>query len=187
MRQKLLVKAVDDGPPAVLPPFAWGSHRSRLVDVVRSGHENVQLDQESLDRIVTWIDMNAPYYGSYATDYPENAFGRSPLDNRQIGRLREITGLMLGDNATELHASQISFTRPELSPALGGADGHQSSGVSRSAIDHPCRSRDLGPVFPARSAAQHTAPNRPQALGEVRVAACSGTAGPRSHPGGGRQ
>lgn len=116
--RKLLVKAVDDGPPAVLPPFAWGSHRSRLVDVVRSGHENVQLDQESLDRIVTWIDMNAPYYGSYATDYPENAFGRSPLDNSQIGRLREITGVMLGDNATELQASQLSFTRPELSPAL---------------------------------------------------------------------
>ncbi len=116
--KKLLVKAVDDGPPEVLPPFAWGSHRSRLVDVIRSGHEDVKLDPESLDRIVTWIDMNAPYYGSYATDYPNNAFGRSPLDDRQIGRLREITGIRIGDNAAELQASQISFSRPELSPAL---------------------------------------------------------------------
>ena len=116
--KKLLVKTVDDGPPQVLPPFAWGSHCSRLIDVIRSGHENVQLDKESFDRIVTWIDLNAPYYGSYATDYPNNAFGRSPLDDRQIGRLREITGIPIGENASELQASQISFTRPELSPAL---------------------------------------------------------------------
>lgn len=32
---KRLVKVVDDGPPEVLPPYAWGSHCSKLVDVIR--------------------------------------------------------------------------------------------------------------------------------------------------------
>lgn len=91
---------------------------SRLVDVIRGKHYDVKLDKEGLDRIVTWIDINAPYYGSYASAYPENVFGRSPLDDAQIHRLRELTGVKVGDQDTEMQGSQISFTRPELSPCL---------------------------------------------------------------------
>lgn len=118
--KKLLVKAVDDGPAELLPPYAWGSHRSRLVDVVQSGHKNVELDQESMDRIITWIDLNAPYYGSYASVYPDNVFGRSPLTNDQIDDLRELTGVLVGDIGTELEGSQCNFTRPENSLCLKG-------------------------------------------------------------------
>jgi len=121
---KPLIKAVDDGPPDVLPPYAWGSHRSRLVDVVRGEHYEVRLDRESLDRIVTWIDMNAPYYGTYASAYPDNRFGRSPLDDGQLARLAELTGVPLNAQNTgaELSGSQVSFTRPELSPCLASFD-----------------------------------------------------------------
>jgi hypothetical protein len=118
--KKLLVKAVDDGPPEVLLPYAWGSRRSRLVDVIRSEHYDVKLDPESFDRIVTWIDLNAPYYGTYANAYPENLFGRSPLDKQQLSRLVELTGVPLDNQlrGAELGGSQVNFTRPELSPCL---------------------------------------------------------------------
>jgi hypothetical protein len=128
--RKLLLKAVHDGPPEVLPAYAWGSHRSRLVEALRAGHEDVKLDRESLDRIVTWIDMNAPYYGSYYSVYRDNVYGRAPLDDRQMARLAELTGLpykvpsehvQLNHTqlpGTELQGSQVSFTRPELSPCL---------------------------------------------------------------------
>lgn len=116
--EKLLVKAVDDGPPEVLPAYAWGSHRSRLVEVIRNGHQDIKLDRESIDRVITWIDMNAPYYGSYASVYPDNVFGRSPLNNDQINQLRQLTGIKVGDISTELQGSQCNFTRPELSPCL---------------------------------------------------------------------
>ncbi|MBL7038695.1 MAG: hypothetical protein ISR77_08685 [Pirellulaceae bacterium] len=118
--KKLLVKAVDDGPPEVLLPYAWGSHRSRLVDVIRAEHYELKLDPESFDRIVTWIDLNAPYYGTYANAYPENLFGRSPLDKQQLARLAELTGVPLDKElrGAELGGSQVSFTRPELSPCL---------------------------------------------------------------------
>jgi hypothetical protein len=119
---KALVKAVDDGPPEVLPPYAWGAHRSRLIDVVKGGHEDVQLDRESFERIATWIDMNAPYYGDYSTAYGSNAFGRSPLDGGELHRLRELTGRPLGDVQSELAGSPVSFTRPEWSPVLEGLE-----------------------------------------------------------------
>jgi hypothetical protein len=117
---KPLIRAVDDGPPQILPAYAWGSTQSRLVDVLLEGHADVELTQEELDRIVTWIDMNAPYYGSYASAYPNNPFGRSPLTGEELARLSELTGMTLGRGNTgaELGGSQISFTRPELSRCL---------------------------------------------------------------------
>ncbi|MCX6907133.1 MAG: hypothetical protein NTY01_03710, partial [Verrucomicrobia bacterium] len=127
---KLLIKAVHDGPPEVLPSYAWGSHRSRLVDVLRAGHQDLKLDRESFDRIVTWIDMNAPYYGSYYSVYRDHVYGRAPLDDRQMARLAELTGLPYKVpsehtrlnhkpiDGNELCGSQVSFTRPDLSPCL---------------------------------------------------------------------
>lgn len=127
---KLLIKAVHDGPPEVLPAYAWGSHRSRLVDVLRAPHEDVKLDHESFDRVVTWIDMNSPYYGSYLSVYRDHVYGRAPLDDRQMSRLAELTGLPYKVPSehvhlnhtqfagTELSGSQVNFTRPELSPCL---------------------------------------------------------------------
>jgi hypothetical protein len=59
-------------------PMAWGSPQSKLAEVVLSGHpdENgqprIQLDDKSRRRILAWIDLNVPYYGSSETAYPEN-------------------------------------------------------------------------------------------------------------------
>ena len=125
---KPLVKAVDDGPPQVLPPYAWGSHRSRLADAVLNEHYDVRMDREGIDRVVTWLDLNAPYYGTYASAYPENLFGRSPLDDRQLARLAELTGVPVNSRYTgaELGGSQVSFTRPELSLCLTKLDNNGS-------------------------------------------------------------
>ena len=121
---KPLVKAVDDGPPQVLPPYAWGSHHSRLADAVLNEHYDVIMDRQSIDRVITWLDLNAPYYGTYASAYPEHLFGRSPLDDRQLARLAELTGVAVNSRHTgaELGGSQVSFTRPELSLCLAKLD-----------------------------------------------------------------
>ncbi len=120
------IKAIGAGPAEVLPPRSWGSHASTLVKVIREGHENIKLDRESFDRIVTWIDINAPYYPSYASAYPSNLYGRSPLDDKQLKRLSQITKINLHKQP---NAAMISFTRPELSACLNGLakknpDGH---------------------------------------------------------------
>jgi len=115
LRRRNLVRVPGAGPPDVMAPYSWGSHASKIVQVLRKGHNKVKLDPEAFDRIVTWIDINAPYYPSYASAYPKNKHGRSPLDNGQLGLLSRLTGVNMGGQS---HAARISFSRPEVSPAL---------------------------------------------------------------------
>jgi len=84
---KPLISAIGAGPLPVVPPRSWGSHQSRLVDMINGGHKKVQLSKEEMDRIVTWIDLNAPYYPDYPDYYTLNTYGRSPLNHQQLQRL----------------------------------------------------------------------------------------------------
>jgi len=69
---------------------------------------------------VTWIDLNAPYYPRYDCAYPDNLAGRCPLDNKQLKRLTELTGVPFAKLATHNGNAgpQVSFDRPKLSPCL---------------------------------------------------------------------
>ena len=119
LRGKKWLNVPGAGPFKTLMPKSWGSHASRFVKVLLDGHGDeeidgqVKLDEEGFDRIVTWIDINAPYYPSYASAYRNNPNGRSPLDGGQLKRLAELTGAK-----TDGRSTAISFTRPEVSPAL---------------------------------------------------------------------
>jgi hypothetical protein len=123
--RKGYVKAVGAGPAATQQPYAWGSHASELVAVLRAGHEDVELTAEEFDRIVTWIDLNAPYYPYYESAWPSHLAGRSPLDGRQTQRLSELTGVPFGKLADhrQNRGPQVSFDRPELSPCLAPLRG----------------------------------------------------------------
>jgi hypothetical protein len=118
--RKRYIRAIGAGPAETQPAYSWGSHASRVVEVVRNGHNDVELDPESFDRLVTWIDINAPYYPVYATAYPNNLAGRSPLNPQQLNELAELTGVSfnnLADHARN-RGPQLSFDRPESSPVL---------------------------------------------------------------------
>ncbi|MBM3494833.1 MAG: hypothetical protein FJX72_11040, partial [Armatimonadetes bacterium] len=61
-----------------IAPKAWGSPKSRLADIIVSGHPDAQgrarvrlTDDERL-RVLLWIDLNVPYYGTALTAYPDN-------------------------------------------------------------------------------------------------------------------
>ncbi len=118
--RKRFIKVVGAGPAEIQQPYSWGSHASRLVAVLRAGHQGVKLDPASLDRIVTWVDINAPYYPSYASAYLGSLAGRSPLDNARLTRLTELTNvpfLSLADHSKD-RGPQVCFERPALSPCL---------------------------------------------------------------------
>ncbi len=51
--------------PSVIPVADYHADTSPLVQMLRKGHHNVRLDDEAWDRLVTWIDMNAPAYGTW--------------------------------------------------------------------------------------------------------------------------
>ncbi len=118
--RKKYVGAIGAGPSDIQQPYSWGSHASKLVEELRRGHHDVELNEEELGRIVTWIDLNAPYYPRYDCAYPANLTGRCPLDDKQIKRLTELTGVPFAKLAihNKNAGPQISFDRPRLSPCL---------------------------------------------------------------------
>lgn len=127
LRSKNQVRVVGAGPAEVQMPLTWGSHVSPLAKILLAGHgkpeidQKVKLDQESFDRLITWIDINAPYYPDYAGGaFRDGPFGRSPLSTPEVKRLVELTGLDLLQPA---QFTQLSFTRPEISPLLKRFDG----------------------------------------------------------------
>lgn len=125
LRGKHYVNVVGAGPYQVQPPKSWGSHASRLTRLLLEGHGDpkidarVKLDKESIARVVTWIDLNAPYYPEYASAYRKNRYGRSPLDDAQLAQLKQLTGSI-----------DANFTRPEWSACLKRLKDHSSPAYS---------------------------------------------------------
>jgi hypothetical protein len=119
--RKKYVQVIGAGSADHQPPQAWGSHASPLGRSLLDRYRD-RLTAEEFERIVTWIDLNAPYYPSYASAYPNHLAGRSPLDDRQLARLEELTGVPLRGLAghQKNRGPQITFDRPERSPCLSG-------------------------------------------------------------------
>jgi len=79
-----------------IEPLTWGSPRSKLADLVLAGHADkngkprVSLSSDERQRILTWIDVNAPYYGTSTTTHQELRGGRA-LEARALGTvLKEV-------------------------------------------------------------------------------------------------
>jgi hypothetical protein len=122
LRSKGYVRVVGAGPTETQLPKTWGSHASRLTKYLLDGHgdseidSKIKLDRESIDRVLTWIDINAPYYPDYVGGaYRDNPFGRSPLTDGEVQRIGKLVGQNLLDPRL---FTQVSFTRPEVSPCL---------------------------------------------------------------------
>jgi hypothetical protein len=60
-----------------ITPEAWGSPRSRLAELLLNGHPGadgnlrLQISGSEIRRLLAWIDLNVPYYGTSETAYPE--------------------------------------------------------------------------------------------------------------------
>ncbi|MCX5772294.1 MAG: hypothetical protein NTZ09_18750 [Candidatus Hydrogenedentes bacterium] len=124
--RKKYIKVVGAGPPEIVQAMSWGSHASPLAKEVLGKYKAGKLDKESFDRIVTWIDLNAPYYPEYSTGYPDNLAGRAPLTDSEVKRLAELTGVPFAAQADQAKSlgPTVTFDRPEKSPCLKRFDGH---------------------------------------------------------------
>ena len=52
----------------LLEPMEFHADTTQLVQMLAMGHHNVQLDAEGWDRLITWIDLNCPYHGTWGED-----------------------------------------------------------------------------------------------------------------------
>ena len=117
--------AIGAGPADIQQAKSWGSHASPLMAALLAGHHGVSLTAEELERVATWIDLNAPYYPDFYSNYPDNFTGRSPLSNAQLTTLGTLTGKnFFGMNRWRTNPGpQVCFDRPEKSPCLVGVSG----------------------------------------------------------------
>lgn len=54
-----------EGDYHTLTPLEFHADTSLLVQMLRKGHYQVRMDREAWDRLITWIDINVPAYGTY--------------------------------------------------------------------------------------------------------------------------
>jgi len=50
----------------MLSPAEYHANTSELIQQLRKGHNGVRLDAEAWDRLITWVDLNAPDYGTWS-------------------------------------------------------------------------------------------------------------------------
>jgi hypothetical protein len=84
----------------LLPPMEFHADTSRLVQMLEKGHHGVQLNDEAWDRLITWIDLNAPCHGTwseFATIRGDQAARRCELQAEFDGRVGNGEQVVLGD------------------------------------------------------------------------------------------
>jgi hypothetical protein len=74
-----------------VPPYTYGSHRAKLIEALRKPHYDVSLPREDFIKLVTWVDSNSPYYGSYFGR--RNLAYRTEPDFRPVPTLQAALGL----------------------------------------------------------------------------------------------
>jgi formylglycine-generating enzyme required for sulfatase activity len=65
----------------LMAPMEFHADSTELVQLLRKGHYGVDLDPEAWDRLVTWIDLNAPYHGTWT-----EIVGRGQVDPQRARR-----------------------------------------------------------------------------------------------------
>jgi len=94
----------------VLAPMEFHADTTDLVHLLARGHHNVTLDAEAWDRLITWIDLNAPFHGTWS-----EIAGRERVAP-YAQRRRELRMLFnnLDDDPEEIPATTTAASEPVL-------------------------------------------------------------------------
>ncbi|MCP4452246.1 MAG: SUMF1/EgtB/PvdO family nonheme iron enzyme [Planctomycetes bacterium] len=68
--QQFVRRPGPEGNLHLLTPLNYHADTSELIQMLAKGHHNVKLDKEAWDRLITWIDLNAPAHGSFSEMSP---------------------------------------------------------------------------------------------------------------------
>ncbi|MBP88053.1 MAG: hypothetical protein CMJ64_15235 [Planctomycetaceae bacterium] len=71
----------------LLPAAEYHADVSELVQLLEKGHHNVQLDTEAWDRLITWIDLNVPFHGTWHEAQGKDRVGDQDSRRRELRKL----------------------------------------------------------------------------------------------------
>ncbi|HYW81104.1 MAG TPA: hypothetical protein VE890_16095, partial [Thermoguttaceae bacterium] len=94
----------------MLPPREFHADSTKLVQLLEKGHYNVQLDAEAWSRLITWIDLNTPYHGTWT-----EVCGPTRVEN-QYARRRAMRNLYtsVDDDPEAAYAQNDATVAPVL-------------------------------------------------------------------------
>jgi len=101
-----------EGDYTLLNPGEFHVSTSRLFQLFEKGHHNVKLTPEEMDRLVTWADINVPYYGTWRE-------ATTKLKNNELINRRKEMRLKYGDISTDYEdissykKKKVEFIYPE--------------------------------------------------------------------------
>ena len=81
----------------LLSPMEFHGRTTELVQILEHGHHGVTLDAEAWDRINTWIDLNAPYHGTWTEIVGKEA--ADPPAQRRRELMRKYAGVEVDHEA----------------------------------------------------------------------------------------
>jgi len=114
-------------------PNDYFAHAGALVPLLMQGHADVKVDPESFQRIVDWLDLNAPMYGTYSWNKEE---WRRP-DPEGERALRAHIRQRFGDELAEQPlAALINIGLPEESRILKAPLARAAGGWGQIAPRH---------------------------------------------------
>ena len=95
----------------------WHADASELILRLRKGHHGVRLDAEDWDRLITWIDLNAPYHGRWS-----DLAGEPARTLEAVRAERRVRYLGVAENHEEdplPPAPKVAFVPPGPEPEPG--------------------------------------------------------------------
>ncbi|HUU90785.1 MAG TPA: SUMF1/EgtB/PvdO family nonheme iron enzyme [Phycisphaerae bacterium] len=97
----------------MLTPMEFHAGTTELVQMLTRGHNGVKMDEEAWDRLITWIDLNAPYHGTWG-----EIAGAKRVD-KQAARRREMMKLYAYVDADDEAVSPLPEKKidPVIPPA----------------------------------------------------------------------
>jgi formylglycine-generating enzyme required for sulfatase activity len=75
---RYLRRAGIEGDRRMLSPLDFTFSTTELGQMLRKGHHGVKLDAEAWERLAAWLDLNAPFYGTWG-EIPQFTAGYGPL------------------------------------------------------------------------------------------------------------
>ncbi|MHC4253774.1 MAG: HzsA-related protein, partial [Planctomycetota bacterium] len=98
-----------EGDYHLLPPLEFHADTSELAQMLKKGHHNVKLDKVSWDRIYTWMDMNAPFHGTWS----EAGANKDILDRRMELRRLYANDIYNPETIVNPYQKKSEFVTPE--------------------------------------------------------------------------
>ncbi|MEX2188362.1 MAG: SUMF1/EgtB/PvdO family nonheme iron enzyme [Pirellulales bacterium] len=133
-----------EGDRRMFTPLDYHVSTTELGQLLRKGHHGVALDAQSHERLAAWIDLNAPYYGTW---------GEIPQFDRGYGTVNHQHLAAVNERALELRRKYVPagpFVDYEAIPATPPYD---ATPVAPRSVSEPAGGETSCPDWPFSAAA----------------------------------